>query len=106
MYIDLVVLIILFIVVIMFFKRFSSFVFFIAILEITLRLLTFLKNNLGLNDVKNLISKYLPENMFALINKYTEDGTLFNSLLKWGFVIIMICFLVYIIRIFINKKKI
>jgi len=106
MYIDLIVLIILIIIVLMFFKRFSSFVFLMAIVEIALRILTFIKNNIGLKDLSNIIGKYLPENMFAIINRYTENGTTFNIILKWCFVGIMICFLVYIIKIFIRKKKI
>ena len=106
MYIDLIVLILLMIVVLMFFKRFSSFVFMMAIIEITLRIATFLKNNIGVKSIRNAISKYLPESMFAIINRYTEDGSFFNMALKWAFVIIMIFFLVYIVKIFIRKKKI
>lgn len=106
MYIDLIVLIILIIVVLMFFKRFSSFVFLMAIIDITLRILTFIKNNIGVKDIRNIISKYLPESMFDIINRYTENGSLFNTLLKWAFVIIMVFFLVYIIKIFLKKKKI
>lgn len=103
MYIDLIVLIILILVVVMFFKRFSSFVFFIAIVDITLRILTFIKNNIGLPDVSALIGKYVPESIFGIINKYSAG--LVNIILKWAFVIIMIIFLSYIIKIFIHKKK-
>lgn len=106
MYIDLIVLIVLILIVIMFFKRFSSFVFFMAIIEIFLRILAFIKNNIGLPDVSAIIGKYLPENMFAIINKYTGTIPLLNTILKWVFVIIMAIFLSYIIKIFINKKKI
>lgn len=106
MYIDLFVLIVLLVVVIMFFKRFSSFVFFMAIVEIFLRILAFIKNNIGLKDVSALIGKYLPENMFDIINKYTGSIPLLNTILKWAFVIIMSIFLSYIIKIFIKKKKI
>ena len=103
MYIDLVVLIALVVIVIMFFKIFSSFVFFMAIIDIFLRILTFIKNNIGLPDVSALIGKYLPESIFGIINKYST-GTI-NLLFKWAFVIIMIIFLSYIVKIFINKKK-
>jgi hypothetical protein len=106
MYIDLIVLIILILVVVMFFKRFSSFVFFMAIVEIFLRILTFIKNNIGLPDVAALINKYIPENMFTIINKYTANIPLLNTILRWAFVFIMCIFLSYIIKIFINKKKI
>lgn len=104
MYIDLIVLIILVLVVVMFFKRFSSFVFLMAIIDISLRILTFIKNNIGLSDVSALIGKYIPENIFSIINRYSSG--VFNTILKWAFVIIMMFFLSYIIKIFIKKKKI
>lgn len=104
MYIDLIVLIILILVVVMFFKRFSSFVFLMAIIDISLRILTFIKNNIGLSDVSALIGKYVPENIFSIINRYSSG--IFNTILKWSFVIIMMFFLSYIIKIFIKKKKI
>ncbi len=106
MYIDLIIVILLIIVVLMFFQRFSSFVFLMAIIDIFLRILTFIKYNIGLKDVSQIIGKYLPENMFDIINKYTGQYHLINLILKWGFVIIMIFFLSYIIKIFLKKKKI
>lgn len=104
MYIDLIILIILILVVVMFFKRFSSFVFFIAIVDIFLRILTFIKYNIGLRDVSALIGKYIPENIIAIIHKYSSG--LVATILDWAFVIIMMIFLSYIIKIFIHKKKI
>lgn len=104
MYIDLIVLVILIIIVIMFFKRFSSFVFLMAIVDIFLRILNFIEENINLPDVSYIIDKYLPDNMFEIINTYTS-GTL-NSILKWLFVSIMAIFLSYIIKIFLKKKKI
>lgn len=104
MYIDLIVLIVIILIVVMFFKRFSSFVFAMAIFDIFLRILAFIKNHIGLRDVKSLMNKYFPESVFDIINRYS-DGTI-NLLLKWAFVIIMIIFLFYITKIFIKKKKI
>lgn len=106
MYIDLIILILLIVVVVMFFKRFSSFVFLMAIIEIFLRIVTFIKNNIGLPDVAHIISKYFPENMFQIIDKYTSNWGIFNIILKWCFVGIMAIFLFYIIKIFLKKKKI
>lgn len=106
MYIDLIALIIGVILVVMFFKRFSSFVFFIAIVEITLRILAFIKNNIGLGDVSKIIGKYLPENIFAIIDNYTGNIPTLCIVLKWIFVGLMGVFLFYIIKIFIKKKKI
>lgn len=104
MYIDLIVLIILILIVVMFFKRFSSFVFLMAIIDIFLRIVTFIKYNIGLNDVKNILDKYLPESIFSIINRYSSG--LVNTIFKWIFVFIMAIFLSYIIKIFIHKKKI
>ncbi len=103
MYIDLVVLIALIVVVVMFFKRFSSFVFLMAIIDMILRILTFIKENIGLPDVKALLDKYIPISIFGIIDKYTTDTI--NILLKWAFVLIMCIFVYYVIKIFISKKK-
>lgn len=100
---DLIVIAILIIAVVLFFRKFSSFVYFMAILEILLRILTFIKNNIGLPDVSSLIGKYVPSSIPSLINKYT-DGII-CLLLEWAFVIIMGIFLGYTIRIFWKKKK-
>lgn len=105
MYIDLIVLVVLIFIVVMFFKRFSSFVFFIAIVDIFLRILTFVKNNIGLPDVAALINKYIPESIIAIIDNYTSTIPILNEILRWAFVIIMMIFLSYIVKIFINKKK-
>ena len=106
MYIDLIVLIVAILIVIMFFKRFSSFVFFMAIVDIFLRILAFIKNNIGLKDVAAVIGKYLPESIIDIIEKYTGSIPILCIILKWCFVIIMVFFLVYITKIFIHKKKI
>ena len=104
MYIDLIVLVILILIVVMFFQRFDSFVLFVGIVDIFLRILTFIKNNIGLRDVSQVIGKYLPENVFHIIDKYS-DGII-KTVLNWVFVGIMCIFLFYITKIFMKKKKI
>lgn len=104
MYIDLVVLIILILIVVMFFKRFSSFVFLMAIIDIFLKIMTYIKYNIRLKDLSYVIGKYLPESIFDIIHKYTNG--LVSTILEWCFVGIMVIFLSYIIKIFIRKKKI
>ena len=88
----------------MFFKRFSSFVFFMAIVDIFLRIMTFIKYNIELKDITYIIDKYLPESIFDIIHKYTNG--IVSTILDWCFVVIMIIFLSYIIKIFLKKKKI
>jgi len=99
---DAIIFLILLVVVIIFFKRFSNTVFFVAIFDILLRILTFFKYN-TFKEVKDFLGKYVPENIPHIIGKYTE-GTIYKVLL-WFYVIIMITFLYYVIRIFIKRKK-
>ena len=106
MYIDLVLLIVGIVLVIMFFKRFSSFVFFVAIVDITLRILTYIKDNLGLEDISKIIGKYLPESVLDIIHRYTSSIPTLCTVLEWCYIAIMVVFLVYITKIFIKKKKI
>ena len=106
MYIDLIILALVILVVVMFLKRFSSFVFLMAIIEIFLRILAFIKYNIGLKDVSALIGKYFPESILNIIDKYTGNWGIFNDIFRWCFVIIMMIFLSYIVKIFLNKKKI
>ena len=74
-----------------------------AIVDILLRILTFIKNNIGLPDVSALIGKYVPESIPAIISKYTDGIP--NTILQWVFLIIMIIFEAYIIKFFWKKKK-
>lgn len=104
MYIDLMVFLVLILSVVVLFRRFDSFIYFMGIMEIFLRILTFIKKNINLPDVSNLIDTYLPENVFDIFDKYV-NGTA-NILLKWLFVIIMMVFLVFITKLLLSKKKI
>lgn len=104
MYIDLVVLVVLILIVVMYFRRFSSFVYLIAIIDIFLRILTFIKNNIPLPDVAAVIDKYIPESILNIAANYTS-GILYD-IISWAFVIIIIIFEGYIIKFFIKKKKI
>lgn len=103
MYIDLIALVVLCIIVVMFFKRFSSFVFFIAIFDIFFRILAFVKDNINLPDVSAVMGKYLPTGILGII--YTYSSGLIATILSWCYVGIMVIFLFYITRIFISKKK-
>lgn len=103
MYIDLVVVIILLLLVLFFFRRFSSFVYAVAIIDIFFRIVTFLKDNVPVPELKVLIEKYFPNSVAAIIGKYSSG--IFYTILMWIFVFIYMCFLFYVTRTFIHKKK-
>ena len=103
MYVDLVVLIVLLLLVLFFFRRFSSFVYAVAIIDIFLRILDFIKDNVPIPELKALIGKYLPSSIPSVIGKYSNG--IFYTILMWVFVFIYICFLFYVTRTFVHKKK-
>ena len=104
MYIDVIILVVILILVAIFFKRYSSFVLALGIIETFLRIISFIKNNIGLSDVALVLNKYLPDNTFTIIDKYTKG--IINKGLKWLFIIFMCSFLFYITKVFIRKRKI
>lgn len=100
---DLAIFLILLALVIFFFKRFSSFVYFVAIVDILLRILTFIKNN-SVPELHDLINKYIPENVLDIVDNYVKTDNIVFTIISWLFVIIMCIFLFYSIRIFFKKK--
>ena len=92
MYVDIGILLVFLVIVIVFFRKFSSFVYAIAII----------KNN-TVKEVHDLIGKYLPESIGAIIHKYTSGAIC--TLLMWVYVIFFCIFLYYIVCYFIAKKK-
>lgn len=102
MYVDVIIILILLGVVIFLFRKFSSFVYAVAIIDIFLRILTFIRDN-TVPELKSLIGKYFPESIPAIIAKYS-NGVFYNILI-WAYVIIFAIFLVYIIKYFIKKRK-
>ena len=99
MYIDVIVIGILLLAAILLFRKFSSFVYAVAIIDIALRILCFLKVKVPLKE----LGKIFPESIPAIFEKYTSDIVL--DLLLWAYVFIYVCFLVYITNYFIHKKK-
>lgn len=99
MYIDLIIFLFLLVIVLLVFRRFSSFVYALAIIDIFLRIMNFLKINIPLKE----IGKFLPNDVPAIFAKYLK-GDLYTIFL-WIYVIFYSCFLFYIIEYFIRKKK-
>ncbi len=99
MYIDLIIVVVLLLLVIFVFRKFSSFVYALAIIDIFLRIIDYLRINVPLKELGNIF----PSNIPAILDKYT-DGMLLQ-ILMWIYVFIYVCFLVYITNYFIHKRK-
>ena len=99
MYIDLIIVVVLLLLVIFVFRKFSSFVYALAIIDIFLRIIDYLRINVPLKELGNIFTSNIP----AILDKYT-DGMLLQ-ILMWIYVFIYVCFLVYITNYFIHKRK-
>lgn len=99
---DLVILIVLLALVVLFFKRFSSFIYFLAITDIFLRIMTFINGQLATFGIYLHLNRYIPASIPSLLNAYSS-GILY-TVLMWLYVIAIIIFESYIIRTFFRKK--
>jgi len=103
MYIDLIVIVVLLLIVVFFFRRFSSFIYSFAIIDIFLRILNFIKNNVPVKDLQNILSKYFPGSIESVIYGYSSG--IIEAILLWAYTILYIIFLSYTIKTFMRKKK-
>lgn len=99
---DLLIIVVLIVIAVCWFRKFSSFIYALAIIDIFLRLLTFIRSNLGIPVISEFIAKYFPASIPTVINTYSTG--ILNIILIWGFVICIGIFEFYIIRTFFHKK--
>lgn len=95
-----IIIILIIIILVLLFKRtFSSVIYSIVIVDIFLRLVEFLRVNIGGQFA--LIFKGIPSNLNVVISNYT--GGLIESILTWLLFAVYILFEFYIIRTFLRK---
>lgn len=99
---DAIILIILILIVCFYFRNFYKIVNAIAIIDIFLRIFSYIIRNVEIKGISEYVEKYLPESIPAIIRSYT-DGLICNVLV-WLYVIIMGIFLFYTIRHFFRSK--
>lgn len=99
---DAVLLIILIVAGVCFFRKFSSSVYFIASLDIFFRILTFVRDHIGVKEISEFIRAYFPESIPSVIYRYT-DGVL-STILMWVYVALFAVFLFYTVRILWKKR--
>lgn len=89
--------------IVFFFKRtFSGFVYAVAMVDIFLRILNYVKTQILGVDILSFINKWFPASVPAMIDKYTDGGLCIA--LTWVYVGLMIAFEVYTIRAFLKKR--
>lgn len=98
---DLVILIVLLIIILIWFRNFNSFVYFLGICEIFFRIIHFIGDNLGVENIQNVINSYIPTSLFSLLAKYS-NGLLY-TILSWGLIICFIILEVSLIKYFFKR---
>lgn len=98
MEVDVVILIVLLVAGICYFRELDSSVYYIASVDIFFRILTFIRDNLKIEEIR----KYFPESIPSIIYKYT-DGV-FSDILIWIYVIMFGIFLFYTVKILWKKR--
>lgn len=101
MSVPLLILIIALVFIIFFYKDFHAFVYFVVIIDILLRIITYLKVNILRADAFSFLS-FIPENIPSIWSSYVT-GT-FSEILMAIYVIIYIIFEVFVIAKFIKRK--
>lgn len=102
MYLDAVIVVALIIFAVCWFRRFSKLVYAFAIIDLFLRLIDYIANNIGIKGFQIWVNNIFPNSIPAIITRYT-NGLLFTIII-WIYVGIMVFFLGYTIRAFIRKK--
>lgn len=102
MYIDAIIVVALVIFAVCWFRRFSKSVYAFAIIDIFLRVLDYVANNIGIKEFARWVNKVFPNSIPDIIAKYTNG--IVCDVLVWVYVALMACFLFYTVRAFIRKK--
>ena len=102
MYIDAIIVVALIIVAFCWFRRFNKMVYAVAIIDIFLRLITYISTNIGIPGFNKWVKAIFPGSIPDLLNNYMSG--IFLTVFVWIYVFFMCVFLFYIIRAFIRKR--
>ena len=102
-FMDLIIILVLIILTIIFFRRFSNVVYIICIIDMFLRIISKIEVLLGIKEISNLVNRYLPDSLLAVINSHSSG--IINTILIWLYVGIYVIFLYYVVCTFFRKKK-
>ena len=97
-----VIILVILAVIVMIFKKFNSFVYYICLVDIFLRILDFLANNIPLDFISNFLNTYFPNSITHIIEMYSSG--IFTTVLIWLLVIIYGVLDFFLVRTFWKKK--
>lgn len=95
-----VVILVLAALAVLIFKRIGSFVYYVSFVDIFLRLIDFIGNNIP--PINGFINTYFPSSVAGIIRTYSSG--IFTTVLLWLLFINYVAFEFYIVRTFFKKK--
>lgn len=100
---ELLILIGYIIVAIIIFRKLEGVVYSIALADIFLRIVTFIKQNITSQEIYTFLNENIPLSIVNIIDKNTSG--LLNESLIWVYVVIFALFEFYIIKALLRLKK-
>lgn len=97
-----VIVIVLGALAVLFFKKFKHFIYYIAMIDIFLRVVYFIGTNIPVTAINDFIMTYLPSSIPGIIRVYSSG--IFETVLLWIVVILYGIFDYYLFRIFLKQK--
>ena len=97
---DIVIIFIILIIVALIFKKTSNIIIFFGLIDVFLRILDYVGKN-TIESVNNIINKIFPDSIPAIIRGYSTG--LLESILMWGYILLMILFLYYVFRMLLHR---
>ena len=91
---DLIILLVLIAIIVFFFKNFTAFVYFLGIIEIFLRIVNYIANHIGVNQLSVWMINNFPNSIFSILAKYA-NGLLYD-VLCW---LLVFCFCVLLFNL-------
>ena len=104
---ELFIIIILLLIVIFYFRRFSSFVYAFALIDILLRMLNFIRiyTYKSVPELSHLLYKYFPTDLLSVVAKYIPSNTVLFVIIAWACLVLYVCFWFYNFKFFLKKGK-
>lgn len=104
---DLFIILILLLIVIFYFRKFSSFVYAFALIDIFLRMLNFIRiyTSKSVPELSHLLYRYFPSDLLSVVAKYISRNSILFIIIAWGFLILYMCFWFYNFKYFLKKGK-
>lgn len=102
MYIDAIIVVALVIFAFCWFRKFSKCVYAVAVIDIFLRLLSYISSNIGIKGFQEWVEKIFPKSIPGLLSNYMSGIVLI--IFEWIYVVLMVIFLFYVTRTLIRKK--